>query len=148
MLQEKIKKLFSTIGASNLEIANYAGCTPSTISRLRSGARTPKPQSPTISTLIFGVIEYSKDNSKTPALLELIGIEDKEMLDTGIRRWLYTDNSIVSNKNDFPNKPLSPIDSAPDSAHPSFSKKLDTIMTLCEMQNVKLAKTYSLDSNK
>lgn len=139
MFREKIKILFDILEVSNQEISRYAGCSPSGISRLKSGARKPGPASPTVDKFINGVIQYAAAHNKSNLLIDIAGVSGEESLHTGIKKWLYDKN------NHYPDKHSKNIDK--DSCYPSFSEKLNGVMNLCEMSNVKLARAVNVDTS-
>lgn len=139
MFHERIKELFDALGASNQEIARCANCTPSTISRLRSGARKPAPHSPTVDKLIDGTIHYATLHGHADKLLKLVGVDDEELLDSGIRRWLYAESDKYT---DDTNK-----ESGVTGAAPSFSERLNAVMLLCDISNIRLARLVNIDTS-
>lgn len=140
MFQDKIKILYDLLEVSNQEISHYAGCTPSSISRLKSGARKPGPDSPTVDKFVNGVIQYAATNNKLRLLFNTVGVSDEEFLNTGIKKWLYDENNYSVNHAGNAN-------AGNDSYYPSFSEKLNGMMNLCEMSNVKLAKSVNVDTS-
>ncbi len=134
MLQEKVETLLDTLKASSHDIAEAAGTTTSTISRLKSGARTPRPDSPTIDKLILGAIRHASKNGMNDNLIELTEAEDKKHLDTALLSWLYSDDPMYKTKE---NK----------ASGLPFSKKLDLVMNLLDITNVTLAKTANIDAS-
>lgn len=140
LFQERIKELFDTLNASNQEIARCADCTPSSISRLRSGARKPSPQSPTVDKLVTGVIHYATLHGKMSELDTLIGeCASDEQLDTAIRKWLYADEK----ETDY----VIGSDGEISTPFPTFGEKLNMIMLLTNLSNIRLSRLVNVDSS-
>lgn len=129
MLKERINQLFDILDAGTNDIAAYAKCDPSAISRLKSGARTPGSQSPAISKLIDGMVQYAIENDKLQLLMDTVNVYDEELIRTAICSYLYENN------NNYDRKLL------------PFSEKLDTIMSMCEMPNIRLSKIVNVDTS-
>ena len=141
MFQERIKELFDILGTSNQEIARCADCSPSTISRLRSGARKPAPHSPTVDKLIEGSIHYAVLHDHLDKLSKLTNIEDEELLDTGLRKWLYeNEDAFYDSTHDSPTVSGSKL-------HPTFSEKFNAVMLLSELSNIRLARIVNIDTS-
>ena len=141
MFSERIKELFDTLGVSNQAISQCAGCTPPTISRLRSGARKPSPNSPTVDKLIEGTIQYASTNGLLPELAALVEVDDVNNLESGLRKWLFDESDMQAA--DI----ASETSSSTSSSRPSFSEKLDAIMKFSDMSNIKLARLVNIDTS-
>ena len=58
MLSERITKLFRLLQCTNTDIAKYAGCSPSNISRMKSGGRAPSPDGRAVLHLAEGIFRW------------------------------------------------------------------------------------------
>ena len=143
MLSKRIATLYKLLQCNNSLLARYAGCTPGNISRLKSGARTPKPSSRTISLFAQGVYSYADYENMLPILADLCGAADtsRESLIPALIGWLYgTEETAL---------PLQTV--TPRSKHTRvlrrklFGEKLDRAMILLELSNVQLATLMRVD---
>ena len=73
MLSERITELFGLLQCTNTDIARFAGCSPSNISRLKSGLRVPDRGSLSILRLARGVYLYADYENLLGLLSELCG---------------------------------------------------------------------------
>lgn len=139
MLNDRVTQLLDTLHASNQEIARCGDCTPSNISRLKSGARKPDPLSPTIDRLINGAIHYATLHNKMELIFELVGEgeNESEILENRIRKWLYQDEPAVETSSLYDSK-----DTAPYSA---FGKKFSSAIELSEMTGSQIAHQLNVD---
>lgn len=137
MFQERIKEITNILNTTNNTLAEYAGCSPSCISRLKSGARTPQSDSPTIRTVVNGIIKYATTNNVTDKICSLIGKSDKRVDALDIINWLY-DGETSDNAGNSQDSPKSPPD-------PTFSEKLNMVMLLTGLSNIRLAHLINVD---
>ncbi|MBR6222841.1 MAG: hypothetical protein IKQ71_05345 [Lachnospiraceae bacterium] len=134
MLQEKVELLFETLNLTTGDITEAAGCTTSTISRLRSGARSPKPDSPTIDKLVTGIIQYTSKNGITDKLLKLIETTDDSHLEEDLLSFLFSGDAYLNDNQ----KNVNSL---------AFSRKLDSVMSLLDISNVNLARAANVDAS-
>lgn len=127
MLKDRVREVLTTINASNLELANHIGYSPSNISRLRSGKLSPAYDSSSINKFITGVIEYAELNGTSYELNRLI--DGNTLLD-----YLYQDETKLNNASDI----------APFS---NFGEKLNSIMNLLNLNNKKLSTMINVDAS-
>lgn len=129
MLKERINHFFTILNVGTGDIAAYARCTPSTISRLRSGSRTPNSNSTSIVKLIDGFVQYATENDKLNILMDTVNVYNEELIRAAIKNYLFSEN------NDQNTKRL------------PFHEKLNQTMDLCEISNSKLSKLVNVDSS-
>lgn len=129
MLQDRINELFTILETGTGDIAVYAKCTPSTISRLRSGSRNPGSQSTSVTKLIDGMVQYATENNKLQTLMDEVNVNNEELIREALKSYLFSDTNTENIKR-LP-----------------FSEKLDKVMSLCEMPNIKLSKLVNVDSS-
>ena len=143
MLSERITALFALLQCTNTDIARFAGCSPSNISRLKSGLREPPASSRTVSLLAEGIYAYADYENLLPVLRELCGTEDsaRERLIPGIVAWLYGTETLTP-----PPRAVVPRSRrARELRRQSFGEKLDRAMTLLGLSNAQLAALLSID---
>ncbi len=126
MLKDRIEIILEALGAGVGEIGAYTKMDVTNISRLKSGARTPKPNSSTVEKLIDGIILYCDGENKTEALERLVNAEGGELKEA-LRKWLF------------------PREIAVDTS--SFPARLNAVMTLTVTTNRELSKKINLDAS-
>ena len=72
LFPERVNKLFEALGATSTEIARFAGCDRSLVSRLKNGGRIPKPSSVSTAKLINGIFLFADDKNLTKKLAEAV----------------------------------------------------------------------------
>ena len=144
MLSERITRLFQLLQCSNTEIARYAGCSPSNISRLKSGTREPGSGSRTVLRLVEGVVRYADYENMLSMLCELCGAEDTraEVMIPALLAWLYEDSDFT------PPHPVVPKSKrTQEMTMAAFGERLDQAMTLLELSNGQLAAQMNVDDS-
>ncbi|MBR1693686.1 MAG: hypothetical protein IJ711_13085 [Lachnospiraceae bacterium] len=138
---KKVEYLLDTLGASANDIAQYAGCDRSNISRLKSGARIPRPASPTVSKFLSGIYAFAKDQNKLDSLCVVTDCEpglSAEALREHLSAWLY-DGIVFTETKKSPAKR--------ETLFRSFGEKLDAVMNLAELSNIRLARLVNVDAS-
>ena len=139
MLSQRISTLFNTLGATNANIAAYAGLDPSNISRIKSGSRTPGPSSTTIKKMIYGIYIYA-DNSGTADLLAKTvmynGTDFKNEYAEYILLWLY-EGCAVKKKQEKKSRENMPYN--------TYGKKLNSVMNIADVSNVRISRQLHID---
>ena len=97
MLSERICDLFQLLQCSNTEIARYAHCSPSLISRLKSGLSEPEQSSRSVLRLVQGVYGYADYENLLEVLRQLTKAGDTtpETLIPAMIGWLYAEQDYV-----------------------------------------------------
>ena len=129
MLKDKLNYLFEKLDLNVGEIAEFAKTDITNISRLKSGARSPKPESKTVDKLINGILAYCEEKGITNELDELIDFEGGSRKEA-LLLFLFSDYHTPASQT------LS-----------SFPGKLRAIMKLCGISNSALAKRINVDSS-
>lgn len=144
MLSERLTELFGLLQCTNSDIARFAGCTPSNISRLKSGSREPDPESRTIMRLARGVYRYADHENMLDVLRNLCGTEDSraEVLILGLITWLYSDQDYEVPQPVTPKTKQEQI-----SRLRCFGERLDKVMTVLDYSNSRLAADLNVDSS-
>ena len=144
MLSDRISKLFALLQCSNTDIARFAGCSPSNISRLKSGSREPPPKSRSIALLAKGIYGYADYENMLSVLCELCETEDSqaETLLPAIIAWLYD-----TRKFEPPRAVVPKSKRTQGLQRQSFGEKLDRVMTLLALSNVQLAAPLNIDAS-
>ena len=66
MLAQRLNEIITLLGASTSDLAGFAGCTASNISRIRSGARIPRHGGIAAERLINGLYLLADDRGQLP----------------------------------------------------------------------------------
>lgn len=145
MLAERLATIYRLLQCSNTDLAGYAGCSPSNISRLKSGLREPKPTSRTIALLANGIYGYADYENLLPVLAELCGVEDTgpESLIPAVIAWLFDTAQVT-----LPAHGATPRSKQTKARQrQSFGERLDQAMTLLELTNGQLSALLSVDDS-
>lgn len=142
MLSEKITDLFRLLQCGNTDIARFAGCSPSNISRLKSGLSEPAQSSRTVLRLAEGVYRYADYENMLDVLKELCEAEDTqaETLIPAIVGWLFDERDFVPSPSVVPKSKQEQ-----EKRRHSFGERLDKAMTLLEISNSQLAAALNVD---
>lgn len=143
MFSERVNLLLTTLHATNTDIAHYAGCDASNISRLHTGARTPKPSSPTVAKFVQGIYQFAYQHNSLPLLCSLwngLPSQNERSIKTSIKAWLYRSSGY-----DQLMSGISPKHS--NAVYHSFGDKLNAVMNLLDLTNVRLGKAVNLDAS-
>ena len=144
MLSQRITALFRLLQCSNSDIARFAGCSPSNISRLKSGLREPRPESRAVLRLAQGVYRYADYENMLPLLRELCGADEAQpdALIPRIISWLYDARDYQ------PPKRMTPRSRREEARRlQSFGERLDKAMTLLQYSNGRLAADLNVDAS-
>lgn len=144
MLSTRINELFHLLQCSSTDIAHFADCSPSNISRLKSGSREPDPNSRSLVRLAQGIYRYADYENMLNVLCSLCGTEKTaaEDLIPAIIAWLYSDQEYKLPQPVTPKSKKEKINRLQ-----SFSEKLDKIMTVLNYSNGRLAADLNVDSS-
>ena len=142
MLSDRITELFRLLQCSNTDIARFAGCSPSNISRLKSGLTRPKPGSRAARRLSEGIYRYADYEIMLGMLGELCHTEDTsaETMIPAIAAWLYAESDYPAPSAVTPRSKLQL-----ERQRHSFGERLDMAMTLLRIENGKLARVLNID---
>ncbi len=143
MLSERLKILFDLLSCSNTDVARFAGCSPSNISRLVTGNRTPKPTGRSVIRLVGGIYGYAEHEGRLSVLCEFCGVRetDRETVLPALISTLF--GTEIAPGAVFPlRRPLSR-----EARCRTFGEKLDRVMTLLDFSNARLARTVNVDDS-
>ena len=141
MVAERLKKTLNFLGASNNVIARYAGVDASLVSRLKSGSRTVKMNSASISRIAGGIYLFCDDRNIVPAFCSLFGGDSSGSRAETERKfilWLY-ENSGEQLDSDLKIKVKSPFT--------NIGSRIDNLMRLTCTSNIRLARAINVDSS-
>lgn len=144
MLSRRIADLFRLLQCGNTDIARYAHCSPSLISRLKSGLSEPGRSSRSVLRLAEGVYRYADYENMLEILRQLCNGEDTkpEVLIPAIVGWLYEEQDYV-----LPHTITPKSKRREEHRRHSFGARLDQVMTLLELTNGQLAAALNVDAS-
>ncbi len=97
MFEERLNGLLKKLNVTSRDVSAYSGFDESTLSRLKSGSRLPRQDSPTIQKLTNGFYLYAEEKDCMDQLIKIIGAHpgDEERIKEQITEWLFegTDES-------------------------------------------------------
>ncbi len=143
MAQTCLSTLISALGGiKNQDLAKATGYAPSYISRLQNGNRSLVPGSEVVEKLTNAIYDYAKQKGRLPLLWEELGLEgepEKEESCEHIKSYLFSKGT------DLPPKKKRGRKFIPKYLAEAFGKRINSVMELAELSNVKLAKLLNAD---
>lgn len=150
VFKEKLELLLHRLSASNVDLAKASTLDPSLISRFKTGSRIPSRCSEQLTLLSIGLVELAFQNERSDALRDILGVEEAlapEALQTALHGWLNAEDSQLRPQR----KPLErerQTQTVPGKmGFYAFSDKLDSLMNLLEVSNIRLARTLNVDAS-
>ncbi|MBQ9642957.1 MAG: hypothetical protein IJV26_02840 [Lachnospiraceae bacterium] len=160
MFTDRLNTLLKTIGASNKDIAKFSGFDRTNVSRLRSGVRKPSRTSPTTEKLIDGIYLFSDNKNGLSQLCAVIGFTpdaSAEQIRQKLADWLFEGEPGDREKHSTSGRSSSSRASASEGASRgkrkartalrSSAERLDSVMTLSELSNVRLSQLLHADAS-
>ncbi len=137
---EKINLLMRELDANNAVIARYGGLDRTNVSRIRSGGRFPKASGKAAEKLINGIYLFADNKNGLETLCRITGGNPDGSADEikdSIHAWLYDGiqgepERRPGKRNDIP---------------ASFGERLDAVMTLADISNVRMSQLINVDSS-
>ena len=137
MFSERLTQLMQHLQISSAELANTMQCDTSNISRMCSGARVPKYGGTAFMRLLRGLYRCAAQKNCLPVLCEMLGCPPDTVDEEVIRylmTWLYEGTEV-------------PVRTVAEQPYRSFGERLDAVMRLTELSNVRFGKMISLDAS-
>ena len=132
MLHDRVNLLMNVLNASCADLARLTHRSPSSFSRIRSGSRVPPPTSLTIRCFAKGMYQLAEETGQLEKLRRTVQCDtDGETVSAAIL-WLYADHESIAE-----------TDMAERVKH--FHWRLDMLMLLADMNNVRLAQEADVD---
>ena len=141
MFCERLNKILALLDVTSGVFARFAGCDKSYISRMTSGARVPKNGGSGAWRLVDAIYSCADEEGKIDAICGLISCTDQDSADgikTQIMTWLYDGEDTAKNRS-RPSKDKVP--------YRAFGEKLDAVMELAEISNIRLGKLVNTDTS-
>lgn len=139
MFSEKLNQLMAALKTNNSELARYAGFDRTNISRMRSGARVPKPGGVSAQKLMRGLWALAEAREARKALAALTGHQSGgAVTQAALCDWLFAGEEA----------PPSPRTARPRRGRGTiFSEKLDAAMALAGWSNAQLSRRLNVDAS-
>ncbi|MBR4439186.1 MAG: helix-turn-helix transcriptional regulator [Clostridia bacterium] len=140
MFGEKLSEAIKAAGVNPSELSRRIGCDRSNLSRMCSGARVPKKSAAASRRVVDAICAAAAETDGAAALGALIGYDGETVaqLKQRLMDWLYEDVAPA------PAKPRKTKKSAP---YATFGGRLNAVMELAELSNVRFGKLLNLDAS-
>lgn len=139
MLSQRLKYIMEILGVSHKQLAGYSGFDRTNISRILNKKRTPAMDSVTMKKLVNGIFLFAENHNKLEELLKISKNQEWKS-DDEIKNMILLylcEGDIIKNQKEEYTKLEYYI----------FGKRLDMIMTLIELSNIRLSKILSVDAS-
>ena len=140
MVSDRLKQTFEAVSASNSDIARFAGVDTSMVSRIKSGSRKVKMNSISLSRIADGFYLYCDDKNLLPSFCALFdgnAQSGRKANTEKFIKWLFDG---VQDPVTYKSKKRKQIIAV-------TSTRLDAIMRLTGISNVRLARAANVDSS-
>ena len=144
MNPEHLNEIMTTVGVRNVQLSNIAGFDAANISRLRSGARNVSRDSSTAHKISESIYKYCVSTHTTDALFKILNISEdspSQSVTEAILDYVFDDEDISSIKKASDNEKTGKRNNE------VFGAKLDRIMNLTDMQNIRLSQLIHVDAS-
>lgn len=136
-LPDKCNHIFRVLDCSNTDIARCGGIDPSIISRYRTGSRQPRPTSSQFILFCKDIVSYARAN----------GLLEKLQLECGLPGSMSPEDEIGAYLTEREEKPKSFHKKSLHSSTGLFSEKLNVLLNLLNISNIRLARVLNVDSS-
>lgn len=138
MFQKRLQEIMTLLGLSGAKLAEYSGLNQSTISKYKNGSRKPDASSPSMQNLVMGICRYSESAAKLSSLRTFLSANADEPLSDALTVYLLRQNTSEN----------TPEKSKQDQTLIGvFGSRLDTIMTLLDISNIRLSHLINVDAS-
>ncbi|MBR3631428.1 MAG: hypothetical protein IKN55_13285 [Oscillospiraceae bacterium] len=137
MFSDQLTSLMNSLHLSSADLAKTMQCDTSNISRMCSGARVPKYGGNASMRLADGLYRAAADGADLPVLCGMIGCKETavpEEIRHFLLTWLYEDTAI-------------PVRTSTEQRYRSFGERLNAVMCLTELSNVRFGQLISMDAS-
>jgi predicted transcriptional regulator len=141
--KEKFNLISNVYDLTNAQLARIADIDPSIISRFRSGSRVPTKASKQLMKICNAIVIHSKEIDREKQLYEICSYPEKNTtynLSEWLFRWLLSDfdSDVISSKSQK---------TAQKVTYKFFADKLNALMNLLDISNIRLANAVNVDSS-
>lgn len=135
--KDKLNQIMHVLAVPNATLSKVSDVDPSLISRFRSGERVPRKDSAQFIKLCKGISLIIEEKKLHDQIKKICNIDDSISVTEAIRQY-FRDSEAVW---------IDPHPYNPYKRNKSFSEKLDIIMNMMDLSNIKLAKHLNVDSS-
>ena len=135
---DRFNELMTQLNTNPTGLSEYCDIDRTSISRFRSGARTPKSSGKALPKLAKGIYVYADKQGLLPVLCDTIGCEHNASyneIKQSIYEYLFDDISTDDSLDDV------------NVLYPHFARRLDYIMRLIPISNVELSNILHIDAS-
>jgi len=136
---EKLNLILIILNCSNIEIAKISGIDASIVSRFRTGARIPRANSTLFIKLCNGIVRYAQNSFRWEVIKETCKIIDNGNPENEISTYLLPEDSREIGK--------IKIQKEQSTASHFFGEKLNVLMNMLSISNIRLARAINVDSS-
>ncbi|AVM70304.1 hypothetical protein C3V36_14250 [Lachnospiraceae bacterium oral taxon 500] len=141
MFTERLNLIMNAIEVKSPDLARVIGCDRSNTDRICKGGRIPQKAGKSALRIVNAIYTLADDHGKMNELVLRLNCEQAEsaeQIKTALINWLYEgeNNTAIKPK---PMKELHP--------YRSFGQKLNAIMQLAELSNIRLGKLLNVDAS-
>ena len=134
---DKLNQIFHILSTTNATLSKMSDVHPSLISRFRSGERIPGKDSAQFIKLCKGISLIIEEKQLHEQIKKICNFSDSISVTDAIRQYFYDSEATW----------VDPYPYNPYKKNKSFSEKLDSIMNMLDLSNIKLAKHLNVDSS-
>ena len=135
---EKCNNIFGVLGCTNAEIARESQVDPSLISRFRTGSRQPRATSLQFRNFCKGIILFAEKNALLERLIAEYQLPGNNPPEEEICEYLVRKESGNTTRHKRENSNVT---------YTFFSEKLNAIMNMLDMSNIRLARALNVDTS-
>lgn len=140
MLIQRIKLLWNVLGCTNKEIAAVFDCSVSHISKICSGKRELREGGDAALHFAQAIITFAENTDRTQVLCKVCDLEPACLTAQALSAWLFGDGRVMSAS-------LSDTVNEDEKKKKDFSKNLNDLMELLELNNARLSRTLNVDAS-
>lgn len=140
MLIQRIKVLWTVLGCKNTEIALFAECSASHISKICSGKRVLHENGQAALHFSLAILRFAQEHDRCSVLCRVTGLAEEELSAQSIHDWLFGAGNIMADVNLLEQNESMKKDL-------SFAGKLNSMMQLLDVSNVRLSRVLNVDAS-
>ncbi len=141
LLTQRIKVLRTVLGWSNTDIARIADCSPSHISKICTGKRVLKEGGEAALQFAQAIVSFAQEEGYADLLGQICGLDEKNLTAQEVSGWLFGFGDVTSAGT------LSSGQSKQKNKAEQCGEKLDSMMELLQISNVRLSRFLNVDAS-
>lgn len=136
------------MGITGVELAKFANCDRSLISRIKSGGRILEPSSKSIEKLVNGIFLFADDKNEMEKLISAVSCPSENPKPDEIKNYillyLYEGNRDKESKAQKRRKKAKTA-SRSDESKAAYGTKLNAVINIADISNIRLSKMLHID---